>query len=112
MKVTVSGTRDGVAWPARGGVLEVDDNEGAALCAAGMADPVKDDRVETAVPSKEGVETRQDSDPATESTEPEADELGALRKQAEATGMKVDKRWGADKLRQEIAAANKAKGKE
>lgn len=34
-----------------------------------------------------------------------ADELDELRAKAEKAGVKVDKRWGADKLRQEIAAA-------
>jgi hypothetical protein len=32
-------------------------------------------------------------------------ELDALRAAAEAAGVKVDKRWGADRLRDEIAAA-------
>lgn len=31
-------------------------------------------------------------------------ELDELRKEAEALGVKVDKRWGAERLRQEIAA--------
>lgn len=43
-------------------------------------------------------------------TSPPGDDLDALRTEAEKAGVKVDKRWGADKLRQEIAA--KAKGKE
>ncbi len=33
------------------------------------------------------------------------DEVAALRKQAVDAGVTVDKRWGADRLRQEIAAA-------
>jgi hypothetical protein len=94
MKVEVSGTRDGQVWPPRGGVLDVEDNEGAALCAAGMADPVKDDKVEKAVPSDEGVETRD-----------EDEDLSALQAEAKTAGVKVDKRWGADRLKQEIAAA-------
>lgn len=36
---------------------------------------------------------------------PSADDLDALRAAAEAAGVKVDKRWGADKLRLEISAA-------
>lgn len=32
-------------------------------------------------------------------------ELSQLREQAEAAGVKVDKRWGADRLREEIEAA-------
>lgn len=35
------------------------------------------------------------------------DELDALRAQAEAAGVKVDKRWGADRLHEEIAATTK-----
>lgn len=38
------------------------------------------------------------------------DELEALRKQAEDAGVTVDKRWGADRLKAEIADA-KPKGK-
>lgn len=47
MRVTmvrqVSGTRAGVAWPGPGGEVEVDDDEGARLCASGLASPVKVD---------------------------------------------------------------------
>lgn len=50
MKVEVSGTRNGHPWPSRGEVVDVTDAEGAELCAAGMAEPVADDRVEKAVP--------------------------------------------------------------
>ena len=101
MKVAVSGTRNGVPWPPRGAVLDVDDNEGAQLCAGGLAEPVPDDQVETAVPPTEDVEKRGSA----------PDDLDALRAQAKDAGVKVDNRWGADKLRQEIAAA-KPKGKE
>jgi hypothetical protein len=41
-----------------------------------------------------------------EAPDPEA-ELDALRSKAEAAGVKIDKRWGADRLREEIAAAAK-----
>jgi hypothetical protein len=37
------------------------------------------------------------------------DDLDALRVQAEKAGVKVDNRWKADRLRQEIAAASKGK---
>lgn len=40
---------------------------------------------------------------------PAADDPDALRKQAEEAGVTVDKRWGADRLRQEIAAASRPK---
>lgn len=49
MKVQISGTRNGQTWPPYNEVLEVGDEEGAELCAAGMAVPVADDGVETAV---------------------------------------------------------------
>jgi hypothetical protein len=107
MKVEVSGTRDGQVWPPRGEVLDVEDNEGAALCAAGMADPVKDDQVETAVPSTEDVETREltDTEKEADRNAAEANDLEALQAEAKAAGVKVDKRWGADRLRQELDAA-------
>lgn len=40
MKADVSGARNGVPWPRRGGTLDVPDAEGADLCAAGIAEPV------------------------------------------------------------------------
>lgn len=40
MKVDMSGTRNGQPWPPRGEVADVDDREGADLCAAGIAEPV------------------------------------------------------------------------
>jgi hypothetical protein len=36
----ISGTRDGDPWPAPGDVLVVSDDEGAQLCANGLAVPV------------------------------------------------------------------------
>ena len=38
------------------------------------------------------------------------DEIDFLRSVAEAAGVKVDKRWRADRLREEIANANAANG--
>jgi hypothetical protein len=52
MKVDVTGTRDGTEWPARGEELEVSDEEGRELCASGIADPVKDEKVEKATAPK------------------------------------------------------------
>jgi len=50
MKVGISGTRNGEDWPVPGGTLEVDDEEGMALCAGGLAEPVAEPpKVETAV---------------------------------------------------------------
>ncbi|MGV4984518.1 hypothetical protein ACVB8X_13940 [Streptomyces sp. NRAIS4] len=48
MKTAVSGSRNGVPWPPRGGTVELPDDEAAGLCASGMAEPVADDEVETA----------------------------------------------------------------
>ncbi|MET9086160.1 hypothetical protein ABZX77_30515 [Streptomyces sp. NPDC004237] len=39
MKADVSGSRNGVAWPPRGALMDVPDDEGAQLCAAGIAVP-------------------------------------------------------------------------
>ena len=52
MKIDVSGSRDGEAWPRRGQTFDVPDGEGADLCASGMAEPVADgdSDVEKAVP--------------------------------------------------------------
>ena len=39
-------------WPARGQEGEIPDDEGARLCANGLAEPVVEARVEKAVPKK------------------------------------------------------------
>ena len=45
MKLYISGGRaDGSDWPPPGGVVEVEDREGAELCAAGIAEPVAEER--------------------------------------------------------------------
>lgn len=57
LKLEMSGMRHGVPWPAYGETLEVEDAEGAQLCRAGIAEPVVDDEVRTAVmpePEKRG----------------------------------------------------------
>jgi len=48
----ISGSRNGVPWPKRGETMELPDDEGAQLCASGLAAPVKDPEkdVEKAVP--------------------------------------------------------------
>lgn len=48
-----------------------------------------------------------EEDPETAQSDAEA-ELDALRSQADDAGVKVDKRWGADRLKTEIAAAQNA----
>ena len=45
----LTGTRDGVPWPPRGGEIDVPDAEGADLCAVGFAEPVAVDPIERAV---------------------------------------------------------------
>ncbi|MET7514068.1 hypothetical protein ABZS88_11410 [Streptomyces sp. NPDC005480] len=42
MKVQISGTRNGQEWPAKGGEVELPDDEGAQLCASGLAEPLTD----------------------------------------------------------------------
>ncbi len=49
MKVGISGTRSGQEWPRVGGVLECSDEEGAQLCAGGLASPVVDFGEEKAI---------------------------------------------------------------
>lgn len=48
----ITGTRDGVRWPAPGGVKELPDHEGARLCAAGRAEPVTETAPERATARK------------------------------------------------------------
>lgn len=54
----ISGSRDGVPWPKRGETMELPDDEGASLCASGLAVPVKstDGDVEKAVPADDSDE--------------------------------------------------------
>ncbi len=40
MKTQITGTRNAQRWPAPGGEVTLPDNEGADLCAAGLAEPV------------------------------------------------------------------------
>ena len=60
MAVSMSGTRGGEAWPGVGEELVVGDEEGAQLCAAGLAEPVAEKpKAEKAVAPK--AETRRAS---------------------------------------------------
>lgn len=54
MKIWISGTRNGEAWPAPGVEIDLPDGEAAKLCANGSALPVRSDEddVETRVESK------------------------------------------------------------
>lgn len=49
----LSGTRNGQPWPARGTEMVLPDEEGAVLCAQGMAVPVVDNKTEKAVAKDE-----------------------------------------------------------
>lgn len=61
MKIAMSGTRSGVDWPPYGETLECSDEEGAQLCAAGIAEPVVEpERMETATLPADDVEVRTD----------------------------------------------------
>ena len=65
MKVRIvnrpTGLLNGRNWPDAGEVLEVEDNVGADMCAAGIGEPVVEDKTEKAVPSKKA-ETRKAGD--------------------------------------------------
>lgn len=59
MKVYVSGGRaDGSDWPPAGEVLEVETREGKELCAAGIAEPVAEERKAETRPAPETAEKR------------------------------------------------------
>jgi hypothetical protein len=72
---------------------------GNDFVAAGTILPSTDPR--TAGPSFEDYEFPSYQPPEGE------DELDALRAQAEAAGVKVDKRWGAERIHEAIDAATK-----
>lgn len=55
MKGVIAGPRNGVDWPPVGGELDVPDEEGASLCASGLAEPVavvKEERAVAPEPEK------------------------------------------------------------
>src|SRR6188768_3420477 len=70
----------------------------------GDLEPLEAPEVETIDETPDRVE--QDDDQG----ETDNDDLDALRAEAEAAGVKVDKRWGAQRLQDETASASK-KGK-
>jgi hypothetical protein len=62
MRVDISGNRNGVDWPRRGRVVELPDDEAAAYCTAGIAEPVAVlDDAESATPPP--AEVRAEPDP-------------------------------------------------
>ena len=58
LKVTISGTRDGIEWPPVGGSVDLPEAEAAQMVAAGMASAVTPAPVETATVNTSTVETR------------------------------------------------------
>lgn len=58
LKVTISGTRDGVEWPPIGGAIDLPEAEAAQMIAAGLASAVTSAPVETATANTSAVETR------------------------------------------------------
>lgn len=73
MKVGVSGSRNGRPWPAPGEEVNVPDDEGKDLCAAGIAEPVAQrerDRAETREEkTREVTEERRTEAPKAETAE-------------------------------------------
>lgn len=61
LTTSISGTRDGKDWPARGSEVDLPDAEAADMLAAGLAKPIGDDAeapaVEAATVSHEDAET-------------------------------------------------------
>jgi len=62
MRVGISGSRSGQDWPQPGQILECTEEEGAHLCASGIAVPVVEDDVETAVAPAAETRTRAKKD--------------------------------------------------
>jgi hypothetical protein len=102
-------TQDGRVYAAgEGTVSEFDDDDAGmigmakSLIASGQAEHYGDagevDDGDTDAEQGAGEQTPPVDPPA-------EDDLDALRADAEAAGVKVDKRWGADRLREEIALA-------
>jgi hypothetical protein len=70
MLVSISGGRgDGTVWPHAGGELDVDDAEGAELCAARLAVPVPQAAVETPEGTLRASEERRGAESPAEATE-------------------------------------------
>jgi len=58
LKVTLSGTRDGIEWPPVGGSVDLPEAEAAQMIAAGLASAVAPAPIETATADTSKVETR------------------------------------------------------
>jgi len=105
-------TLDGRVYSAgEGAVTEIDDDDAGmvglakGLIASGQAEHYGDAGTVDG-DSETGDEPTGDGEDL-EEKDPEV-ELEELRAEAEAAGVKVDGRWGADRLREEIAAAEVA----
>ena len=99
-------TLDGRVYAAgEGTVTEIDDNDpemvglAKSLIGSGQAEHYGDAGT---ADGNDGETEDGPEDP------PAEDDLDALRAEAEAAGVKVDGRWGADRLREEIEAAGAA----
>jgi hypothetical protein len=66
LKIPMSGLRGGVDWPPVGAEMDVDDEEGAHLCHAGIAEPVVEERTEKAVAAEAEKRTEKAAAPAAE----------------------------------------------
>ena len=75
----------------------------------GDLEPLEAPEVETIDETPDRVD-QNDAPDTIEQDETDNDDLDALRAEAEAAGVKVDKRWGAQRLQDETASASK-KGK-
>lgn len=87
----------GAPWPqgaAVGDVVDVGERAGIPAWALGKCEPVADDEPVTAGAPSEA------SEPA-----PAASDVDALRAEAEALGVRVDRRWSAARLADEITKA-------
>ena len=72
LKTTITGTRNGVEWPAPGEVVDLPGTEAMDLCGNGLAVPVKDEGVEDAKASDDDVEERSEPRKAVTKTAPKA----------------------------------------
>ncbi|GAA4849716.1 hypothetical protein GCM10023403_10600 [Pseudonocardia benzenivorans] len=59
MKHQISGTRDGVEWPAPGEEIDLPDDEAAAVCHTGMGEPVAEKKAPEKRPAAGKAETRE-----------------------------------------------------
>ncbi|MFE5630609.1 hypothetical protein [Streptomyces sp. NPDC056543] len=70
MKATLSGTRDGEAWPKRGGTVNLPDDEAQHLIKAGVAEETDEPGEDNVAASEKTEETGEDSGPVEETATP------------------------------------------